>query len=174
MKFNEALSIINAEVMKQHPLLGFYEAQGHLIQTDNGIDGTIDVDHFKAIYTDMKGNTYIGTIKEEKVNIEIIEEPWLEDIIMTPYISMDIEEAIKFVTKALGEHSIKPGPVTLRHQLYPGEGEPRYFFGTFNNCNTVNVYTGKVNAPLNTPGREEEKKEPEKKTKPVIKDFTGL
>lgn len=169
MKFNEALQIINAEVMKQHPLLGFYEAQGHLINTDKGIDGTIDVDHFRVIYTDMKGNTYIGTIKEEKVDIQFIQEPWLEDIIMTPYISMDIEEAIKFVTKALGEHAVKPGPVTLRHQLYPGEGEPRYFFGTFNNCNTVNVYTGKVNDPLNTPGKEEEKK-----TKYIIKDFNGI
>jgi hypothetical protein len=170
MKFNEALLMINAEMMKQHPLVGFYEAQGHLIPTDSGVDGTIDVDHFKAVYTDMENGTYFGTIKDGKVNIEFIKEAWLEDIIMTPYISMNIEEAIEFATKALGEHAIKPGPVTLRHQLYPGEAEPRYFFGTFNNCNTVNVYTGKVNDPLKTPGKEEEKK----KTKYIIKDFNSL
>lgn len=152
MKFNEALLLINAEVMKQHPEVGFYEAQGFLVATDSVdgpyVDGTIDVDKFKAVYTNMNNGTYIGTIKDGKVNIEFVNEPWLEDIIMTPYVPTDIEFAIKLITDKLGKHAVGAGPVTLRHQLFPGEAEPRYFFGTIANCKTVNVYTGKINEPL--------------------------
>lgn len=77
-------------------------------------------------------STAIGTFDEEgKVNIKVVKEPWLEDIYMTPYISLKADEAIKMITEKLGIDAL-------------GEAEPRYFIGTLRKLHTINVYTGKL------------------------------
>lgn len=148
MRFNEALEKANFAVLEKHPHLGFYEANAMLLDSDeNGVDGTVSLDSFKAIYTNMENGTYVATINHSgEVNIEFIDEPWLEDIIMSPYVPMDVEFALKLLAEA--GMPFDGGPLVLRHQLYPEEAEPRYFFGPAMSCNTVGVYTGKINVPL--------------------------
>ena len=152
MKFNEALLTINAAVMKKYPDAAFYEAQGYLVPNDSigcNVDGTIDPKQFKAVYCKYGENkTIIGTFKDDgSINIDLINDVWLEDIITTPYISMTADEAIEFLVKKYGNDCVGEGPITLRHQLFPGESEPRYFIGTLAELHTVNVYTGKIDVP---------------------------
>jgi hypothetical protein len=155
MKFNDALLKINLAVLTEYPSAQFYEAQGFLVPTDNigcKVDGTIDTAHFKVAYNyfdDNKQKTIIGTFNDDlTVNIKVIDDIWIEDIITTPYVPTSCEQAIEVICKKLGSEAVGEGPVTLRHQLYPGEAEPRYFFGSLGNIHTVNVYTRKVDAPI--------------------------
>lgn len=151
MKFNNALLTLNAAVMKEHPEAAFYEAQGYLVPNDSigcNVDGTIDVSKFKAVYRKPINETIIATFDEDgSPKIQIVKSPWLEDIVMTPYIAMGVDEAIEMLVKKYGNKAVTEGPVTLRHQLFPGEAEPRYFFGTIAKLHTVNVYTGKIDVP---------------------------
>lgn len=155
MKFNEALLKINAVVLKDYPLAQFYEAQGFLVPTENvgcNVDGTIDTARFRVAYNyydeNKKQKTLIGTFNEDgTVNVQVVNDVWVEDIIMTPYVSMECADAIEILCKKYGSDVVKSGPVTLRHQLFPGEAEPRYFFGSLGRIHTVNVYTGKIDVP---------------------------
>ena len=149
MKFNEALIKLNLAVLEEYPSAQFYEAQGYLIPSENvnyNVDGTIDTAHFKVAY-DYFGNgrqkTIIGSF-----NIKIVDDIWTEDIIMTPYVPITCDQAIKILCEKYGADIVKEGPVTLRHQLFPGESEPRYFFGSIGGVHTVNVYTGKIDVPV--------------------------
>lgn len=163
MKFNEALLLLNVAVMKEFPRAAFYEAQGYLVPNDSvgvNVDGTIDKDNFKAIYCMYgEGKTIIAKFKKGKneIKINVIDEPWLEDIVTTPFVGLSAEEAINFLVAACGPDAVGEGPITLRHQLFPGEAEPRYFIGTLANLHTVNVYTAKIDAPA---GNSIEDKEP--------------
>lgn len=151
--FNEALLKTNLEVLKKFPSAQFYEAQGFLVKKDSTdeLDGTVYVEHFRVAYNFMDTDhqkTIIGTLDENlKVKIELINDVWTEDIVATPYVSMTAKDAIKILNSTLDE-KIESGPITLRHQLYPGEPEPRYFIGSLDRLHTVNVYTGKVDVPV--------------------------
>jgi hypothetical protein len=151
MKFNEALLELNLAVLKKYPEAQFFEAQGYLVptdSTDSNVDGTIDKQHFKVVYRKPINETIIATFGEnDKANIQIIKEPWLEDIVTTPYVPLSIEQAIEILVEKYGKDAVSEGPVTLRHQLFPGEAEPRYFIGTIRALHTVNVYTCKVDVP---------------------------
>lgn len=152
MKFNEALLKINRAVMKEYPDAAFYEAQGYLVPSDSigcKVDGTIDKNKFKAVYSKYGENkTIIGSFNEDgSVKVELINDIWIEDIITTPYVSMSAEQAIEMLVKKYGNDAVSEGPITLRHQLYPGESEPRYFIGTIAALHTVNVYTGRIDVP---------------------------
>ena len=148
MKFNEALLKINLEVLTKYPSAQFYEGQGHLIPTDNDVvDGTIDTANFRVAYnfidTDRQ-KTIIGSFNDDlSVKVEVIDDVWCEDVVMTPYVPLTAEDAIEMINKKLDEQ-IGVGPITLRHQLYPGEVEPRYFIGSLAKLHSIKVYSGKI------------------------------
>lgn len=154
MKFNEALLKINLAVLTEYPSAQFYEAQGYLIPTENigcNVDGTIDTAHFKVAYNyfeNRRQKTIIGTFNDDlTVNVKVVDDIWVEDIIMTPYVPITCDQAIEILCQKYGNDAVGEGPVTLRHQLFPGESEPRYFFGSINAVHTVNVYTGRIDVP---------------------------
>lgn len=152
MKFNEALLKVNLAVLTKYPSAQFYEGQGFLIPTDNNdVDGTIDTAKFKVAYnyidTDRQ-KTIIGTFNDDlTVNVEVVDDIWCEDVVMTPYVPMGAEDAIDMINEKLDE-KLKSGPITLRHQLYPGEVEPRYFIGTIEQVHSIKVYSGEVDSQL--------------------------
>lgn len=149
MKFNEALLKINLAVLKKYPSSQFYEAQGFLVPADGDVDGTIDTAQFKAVYNYVDADrqkTIVGSFKDNlSVKIEVIDDIWCEDVIMTPYVPMNAEDAIRMIEEKLDEE-LTAGPITLRHQLYPGEVEPRYFIGTIKQLHSIKVYSGEVDA----------------------------
>ena len=152
MKFNEALLKVNLAVLTEHPSAQFYEAQGHLVPTNglrSEVDGTIDTAEFKAVYNyqdDDRQKTIIGSLNDDlSVKIEIINDIWCEDVIMTPYVPMSAEDAINMINAKLDEE-LEAGPITLRHQLYPVEAEPRYFIGSIKKLHSIKVYTAEIDA----------------------------
>jgi len=151
MKFNDALLTLNIAVMKKHPDAAFYEAQGYLVPNDSigcKVDGTIDPQQFKAVYRKPVNQTVVATFDEEgKPTIEVVKSPWLEDIVTTPFVSLTADQAIEILVDKYGNDAVGEGPITLRHQLFPGEAEPRYFIGTIAKLHTVNVYTRKIDVP---------------------------
>ena len=151
MKFNDALLKINLAVLTEYPSAQFYEAQGFLVPADGEVDGSIDTAQFKAVYNyiddeDDRQKTIIGSFDDDlDVDIEVIDDIWCEDVIMTPYVPMNAEDAIELINEELDEE-IGAGPITLRHQLYPGEVEPRYFIGSIRNLHSIKVYSAEVDA----------------------------
>lgn len=149
MKFNEALLKINLEVLKKYPSAQFYEAQGYLVPTEEEtVDGTIDTSTFRVAYNYVDGRqkTIIGTLTDSlNVNVEIVNDIWCEDVIMTPYVPLSAEDAIKAIESKIDE-KLESGPITLRHQLYPGEVEPRYFIGSLYKLHSIKVYSEEVDA----------------------------
>lgn len=153
MSFNEALLMVNLDVLKQYPSAQFYEAQGFLVPADGveaEVDGTIDASQFRVAYNFMdtdRQKTIIGSFNEDMtVKVEVINDIWCEDIVTTPYVPMTAADAIEMINAQLDEQ-LEAGPITLRHQLYPGEAEPRYFIGSLDKLHTINVYTGKIDVP---------------------------
>ena len=147
--FNVALIELNAAVLKKYNLARFYEAQGYLTES---VDGTIETEKFKTVYGLIEGekiSTVIGSYsKDGKPKVTKINDIWCEDIVMTPYIGLDAAEAINILKEKFGE--VKAGPITLRHALYPGEIEPKYFIGTVRNYHTVGVYSGQLDTTFVT------------------------
>jgi len=152
VNFNEALLKVNLEVLKQYPSAQFYEAQGFLLAKEGEpeVDGTIDATKFKVAYNFIdvdRQKTIIGSFDEKlMVKVDVVDDIWCEDIVTTPYVPMTAADAIEMLNAKLDE-KIEAGPITLRHQLYPGESEPRYFIGTLANLHTINVYTGRIDLP---------------------------
>jgi hypothetical protein len=152
MKFNEALLKANEVVMKKYPLAAFYEMQGYLVPNDGkvegkpDVDGTIDEEHTLLVYCIPGTITTITATFDEEQNVVVkkISSPWCEDVIMTPYIGLTADMAIDLVVKELGSDAVSEGPITLRHCLYPGEIEPKYFIGSIHACHSVGVYSGNV------------------------------
>ena len=151
MKFNEALLKINLAVLKKYPSAQFYEAQGFLVprNDESEVDGTIDTAQFRAIYNyidEDRQKTIVGSFNGTLgVKVEVINDIWCEDVVMTPYVPMSVEDAIEMINEELDEE-LGAGPITLRHQLYPGEVEPRYFIGTIYNLHSIKVYSGEIDA----------------------------
>lgn len=158
--FNEALLKVNLEVLKQYPSAQFYEAQGFLVPKNDSseVDGTIDPSQFKVAYNFMdtdRQKTIIGSFNDDlTVKVEVINDIWCEDMVTTPYVPMTADQAIEMINAQIDE-KLGAGPITLRHQLYPGEPEPRYFIGSLGALHTINVYTGKVDVPAGDGATEE-------------------
>lgn len=150
MKFNEALLKINHAVLKKYPDAQFYEAQGFLLpKNGKNVDGTIDTAQFLVAYNYVDASrqkTIIGTFNDDlTVNVRLVNDIWCEDVVMTPYVPMEAEDAIDRIENELDEE-LEAGPITLRHQLYPGEVEPRYFIGSLYNLHSIKVYSGEIDA----------------------------
>ena len=147
--FNVALEELNAAVMKRYSLARFYEAQGYL--TEN-VDGTVVKEKFKVVYglpeKDSMSTVIAYYDSEGKPKVTKYNDIWCEDIVMTPYIGFPASEAINILKEKFGE--VSACPITLRHALYPGEIEPKYFIGTVQGYHTVGVYSAQIDTTFVT------------------------
>lgn len=74
---------------------------------------------------------------------KLINENWLEDRSITPYVGMTLEDAFQELVKA--EKIIKSRNVVLRHPLHPSYTRPVYIFGDVRRGgNSVDVMTGEI------------------------------
>jgi len=148
VNFNVAIEEVSAAVMKRYPLARFYEAQGYLTED---VDGDVKCDSVKLAFGLPDNATVIGTLdKDGKPKIKKVQDIWCEDFVTTPYVPLTANQAISILKEKFGEFSACP--ITLRHMLYPGEIEPKYFVGTFMDCHTVGVYSGKADLSFSLGG----------------------
>ena len=155
--FNVLVIAINEHVAKDYPGYEFYEAYARLNNVDTlAAKGEIDPTTLTVAY----GCTYkVGSLQVTVDSLfnntyHVVDEPWLEDYFMTPFVPMDLKFACELLQNNI-DIVFTPGmPVVLRHQLWYKEAEPRYFIGTIATCHTVNVYTGEIDQKLAQPSNE--------------------
>jgi hypothetical protein len=148
--FNVALMELNAAVLKKYSQARFYEMQGYL--TKDG-DSKIDMSKAKAVYGLPEKDTMSTVIAsydaEGKIKVIKYNDIWCEDMVTLPYVPLQASEAIDILKEKFGE--IKACPITLRHALYPGEIEPKYFIGTARGgYHTVGVYSAQIDTTFVT------------------------
>jgi hypothetical protein len=147
--FNVALMELNAAVLKKYSQARFYEMQGYLTKD---VDGKIDVSKAKAVYGLPEKDTMSTVIAsydaEGKIKVTKYNDIWCEDMVTLPYVPLQASEAIDILKEKFGE--VKACPITLRHALYPGEIEPKYFIGTVQGYHTVGVYSAQIDTSFVT------------------------
>jgi hypothetical protein len=147
--FNVALMELNAAVLKKYSQARFYEMQGYLTKD---VDGKIDVNKAKAVYGLPEKDTMSTVIAsydaEGKIKVTKYNDIWCEDMVTLPYVPLQASEAIDILKEKFGE--VKACPITLRHALYPGEIEPKYFIGTSRGYHTVGVYSAQIDTSFVT------------------------
>lgn len=144
MKFNKTLEAVNIMVMASYPAARFYEAQGILIEENNSF--IPEVSGMVIVYSLPLGKTLLVNVtaeSEEAYEFKLINENWLEDRSITPYVGMTLEDAFQELVKA--EKIIKSRNVVLRHPLHPSYTRPVYIFGDVRRGgNSVDVMTGEI------------------------------
>jgi hypothetical protein len=147
--FNVALIELNAAVLKKYNLARFYEAQGYL--TEN-VDGRVWKEKFKVVYglpeKDSMSTVIASYDAEGKPKVIKYNDIWCEDMVTLPYVPLTADQAINILKEKFGE--VKACPITLRHALYPGEIEPKYFIGTARGYHTVGVYSAQIDTSFVT------------------------
>ncbi|WP_151089054.1 hypothetical protein [Hymenobacter baengnokdamensis] len=96
----------------------------------------------------VKGGTAFAIMTQwgEFGPIQFIAHPWLEDVVISWPIKMDIVQADELLKKA--GYTDPYGAVTVRHPLYPGSYEPYYIFSMMSGSYVfVGVNDGKVSQP---------------------------
>ena len=148
--FTELVWKINEQVMADYPTVGFYEAFANLAEYDSANYGVIDPTTMVVVYGDTEYPRTVQVTVDTNwiVNYTVVDEPWMEDIYTTPYIPMQLEDALDLIENEIGIVYGAGSIVVLRHQLYYKEAEPRWFIGPLSALHTVNVYTGTVDAEL--------------------------
>ena len=133
-----------------YPEYEFYEASGNLkkINLENTTWG-VDRNTFQIVFGKVNDNaTVIGTIKNDTLKLEQVDEPWLEDVHTTPFVSLDLDYAIKKIQEAVDIEFKEGSPAVLRFQLYPNINEPEFLIGHISDCHSIKVFSGKVDEPL--------------------------
>ena len=105
-----------------------------------------EVSGMVIVYLLPLGKTLLVNVaaeSEEAYEFKLINENWLEDRSITPYVGMTLEDAFQELVKA--EKIIKSRNVVLRHPLHPSYTRPVYIFGDVRRGgNSVDVMTGEI------------------------------
>lgn len=143
MKLNDKLDMVNTMIMSSYPTARFYEVQGILDEVDGELKSTVS--KMTVVYALPYGASLIVELDKgnEVPSMKIINEPWLEDRPMTPFVPMTLEEAFERLSSA--DYTVKSHTVVLRHILHPNINTPLYIFGdTSTGFISVNPYSGDV------------------------------
>ncbi len=89
--------VVNA----QYPEYAFYEASGSLKKLDSGNWG-VDRNTFRAAYgCPFKNASVLAYVENDTLKLMQVDEPWLEDVYMTPFVPCDLDLAIKTLQKVV-------------------------------------------------------------------------
>jgi hypothetical protein len=115
-------------VTEKYPKAKLYEADG---TSSSGLtNDPLKIDQIRVVFQNSNNTTVIiksngwGTFDEPI----LIDEPWLEDVIIEWPVHMDLDEANQ-LKEAAGFKQLY-GAVTLRNPLGPKIGNPYYIFGS--------------------------------------------
>jgi uncharacterized ParB-like nuclease family protein len=157
--FNVLVRGVNKFAMAKYPTFAFYEAYANLSKDDSLAQlGQIDPSTLTVVYgatsDEITGTVMVTLDSLFNVKMNYVDDPWCEDMFTTPFVPLDLTEALNMLSDSLGYKMRAGTPVVLRHQLFYKEPEPRYFIGSIVKCHTVNVYTGTIDQPLAQPTQE--------------------
>ena len=100
--WNEIIEKSVIAIQTAYPEYSFYEASGNLKMLADSTWG-IDRSTFQIAFGKINDNaTVLGHIINDTLNLEQIDEPWLEDVHTTPFIGMDLDYAVKAIEAKLG------------------------------------------------------------------------
>lgn len=146
LSFNGRVNIAIRIVQEQYPEAKLYEADG----TASGGPTTdpVKIDQLRVVFQNVNNSTVI--IKEtgygEFGKPKLIDEPWLEDVVIDWPVKMDLPKANQLKEDA--GYTEPYGAVTLRNPLGPTPSNPYFIFG--GNPSQpyifVDTVTGKVHA----------------------------
>ena len=145
--FEEIIKVVVPAVNAQYPEYAFYEASGDLKKL--GDKWGVDKNTFRAAFgCPTKIASVLAYVENDTLKFYQVDEPWLEDVYMSPYVPTDLNYGLEAIQKKV-DVAFKDGdPVVLRHQLFPGCYEPELLVGTISTCHSVNVYSLIVDQPL--------------------------
>ena len=145
----EIIQIVNPIIAKKYPTYVFYEMSG----TVKKEDGNYGFDHNTVQFAygcTVKPATVLATIANDTLKIAEIDEPWLEDVYLTPFVPVSLDMAVKKIEEKID--FIADGSFgVLRHQLYlvsEATIEPQWIIGPASNCHAVGVYSLRVDASM--------------------------
>lgn len=146
LSFNGRVNIAVRIVQEQYPEAKLYEADG----TASGGPTTdpAKIDHLRVVFQNSDNTTVIieETGYGEFGKPKLIDQPWVEDVVIDWPVEMDLPEANKLKEKA--GYTEPYGAVTLRNPLGPTISNPYFIFG--GNPSQpyifVDTVTGKVHA----------------------------
>lgn len=121
-----SVNIAVREVTAKYPAAKLYEVDGN---SPNGpTTNPKDITNLRAVFTGGDNNTIMiySTHWGEWGNMQYIDHPWLEDVIIPWPQEMELTTADELL-KAAGYTGAYNG-VTMRWPLYPGSNQPLYIF----------------------------------------------
>lgn len=127
LSFNGRVNIAVRIVTEKYPQAKLYEVDG--ISSTGPTTDPLKIDQLRVVFQNVNNSTVIikstgwGTFGEPV----LIPEPWLEDVVISWPVKMDLDEANDLKEKAgyTGAYST----VTLRNPLGPTISNPSFIFG---------------------------------------------
>lgn len=124
--FNERVSIGIGIVEEQYPAAELLEADGEA--TAGPTTDPDAVDHLQLVFQNVDNTTVIITETGKGVfgAPELVQEPWMEDVVIEWPVQMDLPEAIRLKEQA--GYAVPFQNVVLRQPLFPGVIHPYFIF----------------------------------------------
>jgi hypothetical protein len=143
LSFNGNVNIAVRIVTGQYPDAKLYEADG----TASGGPTTepTGIDQLRVVFQNPNNTTVIikSTVWGEFGEPTLIDQPWLEDIVIDWPVAMDLPKAVEL--KDAAGYTQPFGTVTLRNPLGPTKSNPYFIFGGGSGTYVfVDTVTGKV------------------------------
>lgn len=157
--WNEIIAKVIPAVNANYPEYAFYEASGTVKKLDD--QWGIDHNTFQAAFGNpFRVASVLAYVQNDTLKFYQVDEPWCEDVYMTPFVPCDLDLAIQTLQKTI-DIAPEGRPAVLRFQLFPNIIEPEWLVGSIAECHSVNVYSLTVDQPLGD-------------TKNLVVEHTGL
>lgn len=135
-------------IQTAYPEYTFYEASGNLKKLPDGKWG-VDRSTFHIAFGKINGiGTVTGVVKNDTLVLAQFDEPWLEDVHMTPFVGYSLNDAIEKIQSEIDIAFQEGECAVLRHQLFPGIYEPEYLIGSWSSCHSCRAFSGEVDVPI--------------------------
>lgn len=127
LSFDGRVNIAVRIVTEKYPKAKLYEADG--VATRGETSDPAQIDKLRVVFQNENNSTVIikSTGYGEFGEPQLIQEPWLEDVVIQWPVTMDLPEANTLKEQA--GFKDKYTTVTLRNPLGPKRGNPYFIFG---------------------------------------------
>jgi len=144
LSFNGMVTIAVKTVTEQYPEAKLYEADG--VASGGPTQDPNKIDKLRVVFQNADNTTVIikSTTWGEFGEPKLIDEPWLEDVVIPWPIDMDLPKATELKKEAGYDGAFNN--VTLRNPLGPKKTNPFFIFGGSSGYVFVDTVTGEVHS----------------------------